>query len=479
VFLGLDIGTSGVKAAIVNETGKLVAQSSAPLQVSRPKKYWSEQDPGEWWNATNKAVALLESSLRAKIQAVGLSGQMHGAVLLNDALKPLRPAILWNDGRSTNECSYLETNCRDLREISGNAAMPGFTAPKLLWVRRHEPKIFERLEKVILPKDFIRLLMTGEVATDVSDAAGTLWLDTSKREWSEVLLDACGLALSQMPSLFEGTEITGTLLPEVAARWGMQRVPVVGGGGDNAAAAAGLGVVQEDKGLLSLGTSGTIFLPTKRFAANPSGGVHAFCHCVPNMWHLMSVHLSAASCLAWLANLVGLEIDELLAGAQRYGPARDGELFLPYLSGERTPHNDSQIRSAFIGLGHETGPDQLAASVLEGVAFAFRDGMDALSATGTPVESLTIAGGGARSEYWGKILASAIDKPLHYLEGSEIGPALGAAKLAMAGTTDLSLDQIFTRPRVKNIIEPCPKLQNRMSSNLEHFRRAYPALKAI
>lgn len=479
MFLGLDIGTSAVKAVILREGGDMAAHAASPLTVQRPHDGWSEQDPMDWWRACEAAVSALDPRLRSRVRAIGLSGQMHGAILLDEGRQPLRPAILWNDGRSIAECATLEANCPQLREISGNAAMSGFTAPKLLWVRQHEPDLFARIDKVLLPKDFVRLQMTGELATDVSDAAGTMWLDTAARSWSDALLDACELSSLHMPRLYEGVEIAGVLRPEVAAGWGMQSVPVVAGGGDNAAGAAGLGAVREGEGVLSLGTSGTIFLPTGQFAPNPAGGVHAFCHCVPDMWHLMSVHLSAASCLDWLAGLFGSDVPELLARAERHGPAGDGELFLPYLSGERTPHNDPHIRAALIGLGHGSDAGKLAAAVLEGVAFALRDGLDALCATDARVDELMVAGGGARSLYWGGILAAALDRPLRYLDGSDTGPALGAARLAMAGTNDLSPAEIFTRPPTLRVIEPSRRLQERMHANMARFRRAYPAIKRI
>src|SRR3954464_12777089 len=295
MYLGIDIGTSSVKAVIVDDRDTVVEQASAPLNVSRLQPGWSEQNPADWWAATNSAVKALPAKARAAVQAVGLSGQMHGATLLDAADKPLRPAILWNDGRSEQQCAKLEKTEPRSREITGNIAMPGFTAPKLVWVRENEPAVFKDTRCVLLPKDYVRLLMTGEKASDCSDAAGTLWVDVAKRRWSPEMLAATGLSESHMPKLVEGSDATGNLRKEVAADWGMDSVPVAGGGGDNAAGAAGIGVIKPGDAFLSLGTSGVLFLVTPKFLPNPAKAVHAFCHCLPNLWHQMSVMLSAAS----------------------------------------------------------------------------------------------------------------------------------------------------------------------------------------
>ncbi|MFM5931283.1 MAG: xylulokinase [Novosphingobium sp.] len=479
MFLGIDIGTSGVKAILLDEHGKIAAQVTAPLQVSRPKELWSEQQPDDWWKATESAVMGLPQDLRAKVQGIGLAGQMHGATLLGGDDRPLRPAILWNDGRSFAECEDLEQAEPRTRAITGNIAMPGFTAPKLAWVRRHEPEIFDQVRTVLLPKDYVRLAMTGEKASDMSDSAGTLWLDTGKREWSEAMLAATGLTAAQMPRLLEGTAISGTLRAEVAARWGMHRVPVAAGAGDNAAGAAGVGVVADGDALLSLGTSGVIFVATQDFRPNPARAVHAFCHCLPGLWHQMSVHLSAASCIDWAAALTGLHIGDFFAAAEAQGAGNAPELFLPYLSGERTPHNDPHVRGAFLGLGNESDPERLAAAVLEGVAFAHADGLAALREAGTQVNTLSVIGGGARSAYWGTILSAALDARLVYLDGGEVGPALGAAKLAQIAVTGASPEQVCTRPPVRHVIEPDRALADRLAPKLEKFRRAYAAIRSI
>ncbi|MDE2434967.1 MAG: xylulokinase [Sphingomonadales bacterium] len=477
MYLGIDIGTSGVKAVILDAGGKVRAQASAPLTLSRPHPLWSEQDPADWWIATEAAVLALPADLRSAVEAIGLAGQMHGATLLGADDRPLRPAILWNDGRAFAECADLEAAVPDLRQIAGNIAMPGFTAPKLAWVRRQEPAVFKAIRSVLLPKDYVRLCLTGEKASDLSDSAGTLWLDVARRDWSDELLAATGLTREQMPRLLEGTAISGAQRADVAARWGMGQVPVAAGAGDNAAGAAGVGVVRDGDALLSLGTSGVIFVATSAFRPNPAGAVHAFCHCLPDMWHQMSVHLSAASCLDWAATLTRQDVPGLLAAAE--AATAGSELFLPYLSGERTPHNDPHVRGAFLGLSNDTDPGRLGLAVLEGVAFAHADGLAVLQAAGSRVESLSVIGGGARSRFWGTILASALGVRLDYLADGEVGPALGAARLARIAATGASVAEVCTRPPVRESIEPDPELAERLAPKLARFHAAYPAIKSI
>ncbi|MES2302889.1 MAG: xylulokinase [Pseudomonadota bacterium] len=479
MYLGIDIGTSGVKAVLLEEGGAIVAQASAPLEVDRPQQMWSEQDPDAWVRATEAAVLGLPATLRAAVKGVGLAGQMHGATLLGVDDKPLRPAILWNDGRSFAECTELEAAKPQTRAITGNIAMPGFTAPKLAWVRKAEPDVFAKVRTVLLPKDYVRLCLTGDKASDMADSAGTLWLDVAARDWSEAMLEVTGLSRAHMPQLFEGSAATGVLSAEVAARWGMARVPVAAGGGDNAAGAAGVGVVNDGDAFLSLGTSGVIFVATKDFRPNPARAVHAFCHCLPGLWHQMSVHLSAASCLDWAARLAGVDVPALLALAEQAGPASGPELFLPYLSGERTPHNDAAVRGAFLRLGNETGPEHIASAVLEGVAFAHADGIDALREAGTQVSALSVIGGGARSAHWGGILAAVLNVRLDYLEGGEVGPALGAAKLAQIALTGASPAEVCTRPPLSHSIDPDPALAERLAPKLAAFRAAYGAIRTL
>ena len=486
MFLGIDLGTSGVKAVLVDETDTVIDHASIPLAVQRPRPLWSEQDPEAWWTAADAAVTALKEKRRAEIgavQAVGLSGQMHGATLLDSKDAALRPAMLWNDGRSGAECAELERLVPDSPEITGNMAMPGFTAPKLLWVKAHEPEVFASVAKVLLPKDYLRLRMTGDYASDLSDSAGTLWLDVGKREWSPAMLEACDLEEAQMPKLFEGTEPTGRLRAEVARDWGMNAVPVAAGGGDNAAGAVGVGVISPAQAFVSLGTSGVYFVADDTFRPNPSGGVHTFCHCLPGAWHQMAVILSAASCLSWVARLTGAQdVAALLSEIEAAGsiPAADGSspIFLPYLSGERTPHNDPAAKGVFFGMTHETSRIDLARAVLEGVAFAFADGQDALREAGTRIEEVSVIGGGARSDTWGRILASVLDRPLVYRSGGEMGPAFGAARIARLAVTGEDPSAACAPPPVTNTIEPDPELRDFCAKRLITYRRLYRDLKA-
>ena len=478
MWIGIDLGTSGVKVVLCDETGAVRAQASAPLAVSRPHPLWSEQDPETWWRATEQAVAELRSHAGLSgVRGVGLSGQMHGAVLLDRAGRVLRPAILWNDGRSAAECKELDALAR---RVAGNLAMPGFTAPKLLWVRTHEPEVFAAVARVLLPKDWLRLRMTGEFISDMSDAAGTLWLDVASRRWSPELLAATHLSERQMPALVEGSAPAGRLLPEVARRWGVPAGCVIaGGGGDNAAGAVGIGCIRPGQAFVSLGTSGVVFVADDRFLPDPEHAVHAFCHCLPATWHRMAVILSAAGSLAWLAQVMGASESALLGELEQAGaaPAGDSPLFLPYLAGERTPHNDADAAGVFFGLTAATSRADLTRAVLEGVAFALADGLDALEARGGRIAALSVVGGGARSPLWGRILASALGRTLYYHAGGKIGPALGAARLARLAAGAGRVEEVCAAPAVARIQEPEPKLAENLAPRRKLYRQLYPLLK--
>ena len=480
-FLGIDLGTSGVKTLLVGDDQEVIAEATAPLEVSRPRPLWSEQNPEDWWAATEASVAAIRSSHPAEVaavRAIGLSGQMHGATILDASDRVLRPAILWNDGRSAAACAELERRQPRSREITGNLAMPGFTAPKLLWVAEHEPEIAARVARVLLPKDYLRLRMTGEHASEMSDAAGTLWLDVSARAWSPEMLAATGLEESAMPSLHEGSDATGTLRLEVAQGWGLgPDVVVAGGAGDNAAGAVGVGVVDPGQAFLSLGTSGVYFVAGDRYAPNPERAVHAFCHCLPGRWHQMSVILSAASCLAWVTAATGAA-DEGALLSEVEAADRDSRLvFLPYLSGERTPHNDPHAKGVFFGLTHDTSRADLGRAVLEGVAFALADGQDVLLAAGTAIDEVTVIGGGARSLFWGRILAGALDRPLRYAAGAEVGPAFGAARLGRLAVTGEDPTTVCTAPGADTVVAPEPDLVQRYAERRATYGRLYETLR--
>ncbi len=480
MYLGIDLGTSGVKAVLLDETGRLLGTQTVELPISRPQPLWSEQNPQDWWNATCDAVTGLNKQLSLKdVKAIGMTGQMHGATFIDQAGDVLRPAILWNDGRCALECSELEEMVPESRAITGNIMMPGFTAPKALWLKKHEPDTFTKVDKVLLPKDYLRFKMTGDFATDMSDAAGTLWLDVGQRDWNEQLLDACGLTREHMPQLFEGNQITGHLSADLAEKWGMNAVPVIAGGGDNAAGAVGVGIVKPNQAMLSLGTSGVYFAVSDGFLSNPESAVHSFCHALPNTWHMMSVVLSAASCLDWVAKLTGQEdVPSMLKMVEDKADRNSAVTFLPYLSGERTPHNDPMAKGVFFGMTHNTGPAELCLAVLEGVGFAFADGMDVLHATSLVPEEISLIGGGARSEYWRQMLSNIFGRKLVYRSGGDVGPALGAARLAnLAMNPDTAIEDICPVPELVQEHQPDMEEHARYEDKRGQFQQLYRDLK--
>ena len=477
--LGIDLGTSELKLALVDATGALVASAGAPLTVSRPHPHWAEQHPHDWWDALVAAA----NALRGRhpdawdaVRAIGLSGQMHGAVLVDEERRVLRPAILWNDTRSSAQCEELVRRLPSLPEIAGNLAMPGFTAPKLLWVAEHEPAIFRRIGQVLLPKDWLRWRLTATAVSDMSDAAGTLWLDVGRRAWSPQLLQAGGMTLAQMPAVVEGSDVSGHLQRDAAIALGLpEGLPVAGGGGDNAASAVGIGATQPGQGFLSLGTSGVLFVVTDRHRPNPASAVHAFCHALPGRWHQMSVMLSAASCLQWVTRLTGsasesalLERVEALTDAER----DRAPLFLPYLSGERTPHNDPHAAGAFFGMDNDTDAARLGHAVIEGVAFGLADGLQALRDAGTEVRRLTLVGGGARSAHWAQLLADTLDIELMTADGAEAGGAIGAGRLAWLALGRDETD--ICRPlAARALFQPRAERRAALTARLERFRELY------
>ena len=481
--LGIDLGTSSVKAVVTDVSGssetatqEVVDEATAPLEISRPGPRMSEQTPEHWWLALEGVMGQLRPHL-PRVDAIGLSGQMHGAVLLGEGDEVLRPAILWNDGRADAECEWLEEHT-EVRSRTGNRAMPGFTAPKLIWVRRHEPALFAATRKVLLPKDWLRHRLTGEFASEMSDASGTLWLDVSKRAWSDEMLAATGLGATHMPRLVEGSEVSGTLRPALAKAWGMREVPVVGGAGDQAAGAVGVGAIVPGASFVSLGTSGVYFTPDTSYRPNPDGGVHAFCHALPGLWHQMSVILSAASALTWATALTHADSEAaLIAEIEANGVEPGALFFLPYLSGERTPHNDANALGAFVGLSHETDRAQLGQAVLEGVAFALADGQRALTDAGANLGEVSVIGGGAQSLFWGKTLAAALGRPLTYRRDAAVGPALGAARLAAIATTHRDAKDICPPAPIEAVVEPDSEAVDRAKERLEVFRNLYQDLK--
>lgn len=474
MFLGIDLGTSGVKVLVMDDAQRVLGSATAPLNVSRPHDGWAEQDPAAWITATRAALAELAAAQDlSAVAGIGLSGQMHGAVTLDAADQVIRPAILWNDSRSHAEAARLDADPQ-FRAISGNIVFPGFTAPKLVWMAEHEPEAFARVDCVLLPKDYLRLWLTGERVAEMSDAAGTSWLDTGARAWSDALLAASGMRRDQMPALIEGSAVSGQLRPEIAAEFGLPAgVPVAGGAGDNAATAVGAGTIAEGQGFVSLGTSGVLFAATDRYLPLPESAVHAFCHALPGMWHQMGVILSASAALEWYAGIVGAKAADLTAelGAQLRAP---GEVtFLPYLSGERTPHNDARARASFGGVSARTDRAALTQAVLEGVAFALADNLDALRAAGSDPQALLALGGGARSDYWLKVIATALDLPVLVPESGDFGAAFGAARLGLMAATGADPASICTPPRIAREIAPDAALRLAFAAAQGRFRAAY------
>lgn len=478
MFLGLDLGTSGLKAILIDEGQTVLAEASAPLTVSRPFDGWSEQSPADWIAAAESVLdALAAERSLAEVRAIGLSGQMHGATLLDATDEVLRPCILWNDTRAHEEAAELDGDPM-FRRVTGNIVFPGFTAPKVMWVQRHEPALFARVAKVLLPKDYLRLWLTGDHVAEMSDAAGTSWLDTGLRDWSDALLAATDLSRDQMPRLVEGSEVSGVIRPQLATRWGLRHdVIVAGGGGDNAASGVGVGVVRTGEAFVSLGTSGVLFAANDGYQPAPETAVHTFCHALPNTWHQMGVILAATDALNWFAGLVGSDAPALTGGLEPL-KAPGKTLFLPYLGGERTPLNDAAIRGAFIGLEHAT--DRMAATraVLEGVTFAIRDCRDALAATGTRITSLLAVGGGSRSDYWLRAIATALGTPVQVPVSGDFGGAFGAARLAIMAATGAGAE-IATPPAIARTLEPDTTLAAAFDMAHARFRAAQGAVQRL
>ena len=492
MYLGIDLGTSGVKLLLLDDAHAVVATADAAVPQHRPQPTWSEQHPADWWAAVEAAVAQLRAQAPAawaQVRGIGLSGHMHGAVVLGAQGQVLRPAILWNDGRASAECAQLEGAMPTSREITGNLAMPGFTAPKLLWLRTHEPAVFAQIRTVLLPKDWLCLQLTGEAVSDMSDASGTLWLDVQARTWSPAMLQACGLDTSHMPALAEGSAPTGTLRSDVARRWGLGgSVVVAAGAGDNAASAVGVGARTAGQGFVSLGTSGVVFRVTDVFAPATERAVHAFAHALPQRWHHMAVMLSAASAFGWVTRLTGRGDEAQLSdavGALSTTRQAQAPLFLPYLSGERTPHNNAAATGVFMGLRAEHEAADLAYSVMEGVGFGLLDGLNAMRAAGTRQgrassdvgAALALVGGGARSNPWAQLLASALGTLLQRPQGAHAAAALGAARLAAMASGGDEAHWCQPLPADATFV-PHPAQQALLAERYARFVALYAALQS-
>ncbi|MFQ1699931.1 xylulokinase [Loktanella agnita] len=478
MYIGLDLGTSGLKAVLIDAAQTILAEATAPLEAVRPEPGWSEQAPATWLDAADAAMRGLRGQVALDgVKGIGLSGQMHGATLLDKNDEVLRPCILWNDTRSSTEAATLDADPQ-FRALTGNIVFPGFTAPKLVWVARHEPEVFAKVAHVLLPKDYLRLWLTGEHVAEMSDAAGTSWLDVAKRDWSDDLLAATGMTRAQMPRLVEGSEVSGQLRAELASRWGLPKgVVVAGGGGDNAASAAGVGVVKAGDAFVSLGTSGVLFAASDAYQPDAATAVHTFCHALPDTWHQMGVILAAADALNWFAKTVGQPAATLTKGLGAVQAPRRA-LFLPYLGGERTPHNDANIRGAFLHLDHAADQAAMTRAVLEGVTHALRDNYDALTSTGTQIKRLIAVGGGSKSDYWVQAIATSLGIPVELPVAGDFGGAFGAARLGLMAASGAGVE-IATAPAIERVIEPDASLTAAFSDAHARYRASYGALKGL
>jgi xylulokinase len=473
-LVGLDVGTSSVKGLAIDENGAVVGVAERGYPLSTPRPGWSEQNPEDWWRASAEVLDELDA---AEAEGIGLSGQMHGLVALDEGDRPLRPAILWNDGRTQAQCEEIESRVgfERLVELTGNRALAGFTAPKLVWMAENEPDLYARIAHVLLPKDYVRLKLTGEHAIDVADASGTLLFDVADRRWSDEVVRALEVDPAWLPTVYESPVVSGVT---------HGGIPVAAGAGDQAAGALGVGVVTQDgPASVVLGTSGVVFVALDRYQHDPEARVHAFCHAVPDAWHAMGVMLSAAGSLQWLRETVGGTYEELLGGAAEWEAGVEGLLFAPYLAGERTPHADPQARGAFAGLSVRHDRGALARAVLEGVAFGLRDALDLVAELSQPPrfpEVGRVSGGGGRSELWLQIVASVLEMPLEATVVDE-GAAYGAALLGgvAAGVWADAREAVDRCVRVTRVIEPRSEWIDVYAAARERFRGLYPALRPL
>lgn len=481
MYVGIDLGTSEVKAVLVDEKEHLHSSASIKLDIAHPHPGWSEQDPQAWWTATCEVMRRLRRSApraMAAVTAIGLSGQMHGAVLLDASGHVLRHAILWNDVRAAEQCALLEQLEPDCREITGNVAIPGYTAATLLWLKEHEPALFARIAKILLPKDYLGFRLTGEYVTDMSDASGTYWLDTGHRQWSEAMLAATGLDEARMPRLAEGCALRGILHEGLKSEWGLSgRVRIAVGGGDGPVAAVGVGAVHTGDALLSLGTSGVLMRISDRFLPNPAQGLKTHCHTLPGLWSDVSSTFSATASLAWAARLVRSANSAEFAQLAETANIDHAPLFLPHLSGYSTPHNDPHTQGAFFELTPQTDTAALAFSVLEGVAFSLAEGCNALRAGAKDVAQASFVGGGSRSLIWGKLIASICNLTLERLPDAAFIGAIGASRLARLAVSGESIAEVCRRPSSLETITPDAALYERLAPRYQRYLQLYAVLR--
>jgi xylulokinase len=489
--LGLDLGTSALKAVLLDARGVVVGQAESSVPISRPQPDWSEQDPQQWWAAAGRAM----DDLRAQcpqvwphVVCIGLAGQMHGAVTLDRHDRPIRPAILHNDGRAASESRLIAAAVPTVAQITGSRPMAGFTAPKLLWMSRHEAANFEAVDCVLSPKDYLGLRLTGLRVTDVSDAAGTLWFDVNRRRWSERMAAASGLSLTQLPPVLESGQAAGTVMPEVASRFGLRPgVVVAAGAGDTPASGIGIGAIEPGSAFVNLSTSASVVVVVNRPVLDAEASIHALCHALPGRYYQMGAMLSGASCLRWITRTTRVQsestmlrmVDERMARqADGLRHAQQAPIFLPYLSGERTPHNNVDASGVFFGLSHETDTVQMGYAAIEGVCFGLRDAMEAVVSTGTQIGALAVVGGGARSTYWTQLVASALRRPVHLVEGSDLSAAIGAARLGWLAT-GRAVDEVCAPLNMVSRYQPDEAMAEVLDQRYRQFRVLYQVLSPL
>ena len=493
-YIGIDIGTSSVKALLIDSGGRVIKTSVPEYSFQTPKPLWAEADPLDWWEATQQAIKeLLLKVQSSEIAGIGLTGQMHGMVAMNKEGFVLRPCIMWNDQRSHLECDEITERVgqKKILSITGNPVLPGFTAPKILWTQKNEPDLFALIDKVVLPKDFIRYKLTGSFFSDVSDASGTSLLDVGKRTWSQEMFDCMGWPISWMPEVTESTEVSAKISAEAATLTGLlEGTPVVAGGGDCAAQAVGSGIVEEGKVSVTLGTSGVVFAQSDEYRVEPNGKLHAFCHAVPGKWHVMGVMLSAAGSFQWYKNQFGMEeqriekegganaYETLTKEAQQVIAGSEGLFFLPYLSGERTPHPDPYARGCFIGMSLRHQKKHHTRAVLEGVSYGLNDSLSMMQELGVNPNEIILSGGGSRSALWKQMLADIFATPCAMVNALE-GAAYGAAILAAVGVGGFGTVQEACSSFIQKIetVEPGPNLET-YKRNYPIYKSLYPSLKA-
>jgi xylulokinase len=483
MYLGIDLGTSSTKCLVIDENQKILSSSSSDYSLSTPKSGWAEQDPSFWINGLSQCLQNISKEINLKeIKSISFSGQMHGATCLDKEGNIIRPSILWNDTRSINESLTMMENNPDIMDITGNLLMPGFTAPKIVWMKEKEPENFKLISKVLLPKDYLRFYLSGEFFSDMSDASGTYWLNVGERKWSKDLLDICNLTEENMPSLCEGTDQTGVVSRKIADLYGFNyQCKIIGGAGDNAAGAVGLGLFSEGDGSISLGTSGVIFTPTSIFKKNYHDATHSFCHCIPNKWHLMTVMLSCTSNINWFKDTFKISLKELFNNFEDNFKRDEvnSPYYLPYLAGERTPINDPFIRGSFSNIGLQTKIEDMSYSVIEGISFGMFDNYLSLEKADLDINNLYVIGGGSQNDHWLSMLSTLLNKDLIITEESSAMAALGAARIALIGDRNSIIEEVLKKPNTLKIINPNTDKYEKLISRFKIWKQVYEHSKPL